>query len=39
MTPHVSGSTDGVLEARTDLIANNIERVAKGRELLNKIEI
>jgi len=39
MTPHVSGWTDGMLEARTDLIADNIGRVAKGLPLLNKIDI
>jgi phosphoglycerate dehydrogenase-like enzyme len=30
MTPHVSGWTDGMLEARAKLIAENIRRVAQG---------
>ena len=30
MTPHVSGWTDGMLEARTTLIAENIRRTAVG---------
>jgi len=35
MTPHVSGWTDGMLEARAALIAENIRRVAEGESLLN----
>ncbi len=35
MTPHVSGWTDGMLEARAALIAENIRRVAEGEPLLN----
>jgi phosphoglycerate dehydrogenase-like enzyme len=38
MTPHVSGWTEGMLNARTALIADNIERVARGEPLLNVIE-
>jgi phosphoglycerate dehydrogenase-like enzyme len=30
MTPHVSGWTDGMLESRAALIANNVERAARG---------
>jgi phosphoglycerate dehydrogenase-like enzyme len=30
MTPHVSGWTDGMMEARATLIAENIRRVARG---------
>ena len=37
MTPHVSGWTDGMIEARAGLIAENIRRVAEGEELLNLV--
>jgi phosphoglycerate dehydrogenase-like enzyme len=37
MTPHVSGWTDGMLEARTKLIAENIRRVAHGETPLNLV--
>jgi phosphoglycerate dehydrogenase-like enzyme len=37
MTPHISGWTDGMLEARGKLIAENIERVARGGPPLNRI--
>jgi phosphoglycerate dehydrogenase-like enzyme len=37
MTPHVSGSTDGTLEARARLIAENIRRVAADEVPLNLI--
>jgi phosphoglycerate dehydrogenase-like enzyme len=37
MTPHVSGWTDGMLEARAKLIAENIRRVAVGEPPLNLI--
>jgi len=37
MTPHVSGWTAGMLEARAALIAENIERVARGAPPLNSI--
>jgi phosphoglycerate dehydrogenase-like enzyme len=30
MTPHVSGRTEGMLEARAQLIAENIHRVARS---------
>jgi phosphoglycerate dehydrogenase-like enzyme len=36
MTPHVSGWTDGTLEARAALIAENIRRVAGGEPPLNQ---
>ena len=37
MTPHVSGWTEGMLEARAALIAENIERTARGEPPLNLI--
>jgi phosphoglycerate dehydrogenase-like enzyme len=37
MTPHVSGWTDGMLEARAKLIAENIQRTARGEPPLNLI--
>jgi phosphoglycerate dehydrogenase-like enzyme len=37
MTPHVSGWTEGMLEARATLIAENIARVARGEPPANQI--
>ncbi|MBI2467589.1 MAG: hypothetical protein HYV62_07195 [Candidatus Rokubacteria bacterium] len=37
MTPHVSGWTEGMLEARTKLIAENIHRTARGEPPVNLI--
>jgi len=37
MTPHVSGWTEGMLEARAGMIAGNIERVARGEPPQNLI--
>jgi phosphoglycerate dehydrogenase-like enzyme len=37
MTPHVSGWTEGMLEARATLIAENIWRTARGEPPLNLI--
>jgi phosphoglycerate dehydrogenase-like enzyme len=37
MTPHVSGWTEGMLEARATLIAENIHRTARGELPLNLI--
>jgi phosphoglycerate dehydrogenase-like enzyme len=37
MTPHVSGWTDGMLEARAQHIAENIRRVAVGETPLNLV--
>lgn len=37
MTPHVSGWTEGMLEARATLIAGNIARAASGEPPLNVI--
>jgi len=37
MTPHVSGWTDGMLEARAKLIAENIWRVAHNETPLNLV--
>jgi phosphoglycerate dehydrogenase-like enzyme len=37
MTPHVSGWTDGMLEARAIVIAENIRRVAAGEMPLNLV--
>ena len=38
MTPHVSGWTDGMIDARARLIVENIRRVALGETLLNLVE-
>jgi phosphoglycerate dehydrogenase-like enzyme len=38
MTPHVSGWTDGMLAARSKMIAENIERTARGELPLNLID-
>jgi phosphoglycerate dehydrogenase-like enzyme len=37
MTPHVSGWTEGMLQARARLIADNIARAARGEPPLNHI--
>jgi phosphoglycerate dehydrogenase-like enzyme len=37
MTPHVSGWTDGMLEARAKVIAENIRRTVRGEPPLNLI--
>jgi phosphoglycerate dehydrogenase-like enzyme len=37
MTPHVSGWTEGMLDARAKVIAENIERIARGAPPLNAI--
>jgi len=37
MTPHVSGWTEGMLEARATVIAENIHRVARGEPPVNLI--
>jgi phosphoglycerate dehydrogenase-like enzyme len=37
MTPHVSGWTEGMLEARAKVIAENIQRAARGEPPLNLI--
>jgi phosphoglycerate dehydrogenase-like enzyme len=37
MSPHVSGWTEGMLQARSTLIAENINRTARGEEPLNLI--
>jgi phosphoglycerate dehydrogenase-like enzyme len=39
MTPHVSGWTRGVLEARAQLIAENIHRAARGGPPVNLIPV
>ena len=39
MTPHVSGWTEGMLNARARLIAENIERTARGETPLNAIDL
>jgi phosphoglycerate dehydrogenase-like enzyme len=38
MTPHVSGWTQGMLDARATLIADNVARTARGEPPLNRIE-
>ena len=37
MTPHVSGWTEGMLEARAEVIAENIRRVARGEPPLHLV--
>lgn len=37
MTPHISGWTEGMLRARAKIIADNIERVARGAAPLNVV--
>src|SRR5262249_56516100 len=37
MTPHVTGWTEGMLEARAQLIAENIQRTAQGEPPVNLI--
>lgn len=37
MTPHVSGWTEGMLEARAKVIAENIDRAARGEPPVNEI--
>ncbi|HEX7928441.1 MAG TPA: NAD(P)-dependent oxidoreductase, partial [bacterium] len=37
MTPHVSGWTEGMLAARTEVIVENIARLEAGKPLLNQI--
>lgn len=37
MTPHLSGWTEGMLEARATVIAENIHRTARGEPPLNLI--
>jgi phosphoglycerate dehydrogenase-like enzyme len=39
MTPHVSGWTEGMLDARANLIADNIGRTARGELPLNAIDL
>jgi phosphoglycerate dehydrogenase-like enzyme len=39
MTPHVSGWTDGMMEARATVIAENIERIARGELPVNLIPL
>ncbi len=38
MTPHVSGWTDGMLDARAALIAENIERTARGEPPVSAVD-
>ena len=38
-TPHVSGWTDGMLEARAALIAETIRRVARGEAPENAVTV
>jgi phosphoglycerate dehydrogenase-like enzyme len=38
LTPHVSGWTEGMLASRAKLIAENIERIARGEPPLNAID-
>jgi phosphoglycerate dehydrogenase-like enzyme len=38
MTPHVSGWTEGMIDARARLIADNIARTRRGEPPLNAID-
>jgi phosphoglycerate dehydrogenase-like enzyme len=38
MTPHISGWTEGMMNARASLIADNIARIARGEAPLNAID-
>jgi len=38
MTPHVAGWTDGTLEARAKVIAENVHRAARGESPVNRIQ-
>ena len=38
MTPHVSGWTEGMLEGRAKVIAENIERTARGELPINAVD-
>jgi phosphoglycerate dehydrogenase-like enzyme len=38
MTPHISGWTEGMLDSRANLIADNIARIARGDTPLNAID-
>jgi phosphoglycerate dehydrogenase-like enzyme len=37
MTPHVSGWTEGMMDARAAVVAENIHRIARGEAPLNQI--
>jgi len=37
MTPHVSGWTEGMMDARAEIIAENIHRIARGEAPVNLI--
>lgn len=37
MTPHVSGWTEGMMESRAAVIAENIRRVTRGEPLVNQV--
>jgi phosphoglycerate dehydrogenase-like enzyme len=37
MTPHVSGWTEGMLAARADVIAGNLDRLARGEPPVNHV--
>jgi len=39
LTPHVSGWTEGMLNARASLIADNITRIASGEAPLNAVNV
>jgi phosphoglycerate dehydrogenase-like enzyme len=38
MTPHVSGWTEGMLDARAALIAENVARIERGEPPLNLVQ-
>jgi phosphoglycerate dehydrogenase-like enzyme len=37
MTPHVSGWTEGMMDARAGVIAENIHRIARGEPPVNLV--
>jgi phosphoglycerate dehydrogenase-like enzyme len=39
MTPHISGWTEGMIDARADVIAENIARTARGETPLNAVAV
>ncbi len=39
LTPHSSGWTEGMLSARANLIADNIERISRGEAPLNAVDL
>ncbi len=38
MTPHISGWTDGTLDRRLDVMADNLRRLSRGEPFLNVVK-